>query len=248
LASNSETQITVALEEVVASKFPMRSACLDLTVETGRKMCCNSLLDYCNVTGLGKEYSRIFKAWLDAFVLCGSMDLLEPLMSSFREGVDHVHVEWIRSAITSFVNSIDYDDSSDGGGVSASLIVCRRCIEIVLDPETDMTVKLLFFDDICLAVLLKCTSRNLCELCTSSHHAGLLEASDNKLHNTLVCQLMTLIVDNSNVISQLDDDCDKWTEDTEQLLLRILCSYTIIERLYDRFDVFTAVPSTFSFL
>lgn len=155
-------------------------------------------------------------------------------MPSLNEGSDHIHFDWIKDSISTFVNGIDYSDPSEPGAVSMALIVCSRCIRIVLDSERDITVKLLFFDDICLSILRKCTPSSLSELSTSSRLSGFLQLQAKGSYECLLGQFMALIVDNVNVISQLDADCCNWTDDSEQLLLRILCSYTIVESLYDR--------------
>lgn len=191
----------------------------------------------------GKDFSRIFKAWLDCFTACGSLDLLKPILPSLREGDTHIYKDWIKSSLSLFVESIEHEEaneltnsSSSPKGVSRTILqVCSRCIEVVLDPSSDISIKMLFFDDICIPTLKRCHSRGLQELCTSRDLSQVIQIHKGSGGDTLIKQLVDILSQNSTAISLLQQE-ECMTEEMEQVLLRVLCAYTIIESIYDRYN------------
>ena len=149
-----------------------------------------------------------------------------------------MYSNWVFESVSAFVESVDYEgdddgDPSAGSGFSyTALHVCSRCIQKVFEPYQEICIKLLYFDQICVPILKRCPTKSLCELCTSGKFSDMMKISKDT-NKTLVKQLMTIISENGNVISQLHDG-SKSSDESEELLLLVLCAYTIVENLYDR--------------
>jgi hypothetical protein len=123
------------------------------------------------------------------------------------------------------------------GGVSKiSILVSNICISVMMDPYQDMNIKCLYFDDICVPVLKKCSSLSLTELCCSSNDRTLNLSAGDQAGGSLIKQLVDVISTHQNIISSLAG-AQKGGYEFEPQLLQVLCAFMIIETVYDRCTV-----------
>jgi hypothetical protein len=207
------------------------------------------------------------------------MYLLEPLAPTLREGRGHCYYQWIKESIHKFVTNIDSSAStplskedntqqlmtirattmvlsqthskhSSSSGVSKiSLMVSNICIGVMMDPYQEMNIKCLYFDDICIPILKRCSSLSLSELCTSRGGNGgngtTLNVSGTGVttltSESLIKQLVDIISNNQNIITSVATATAGGTQrggyDLEPQLLQVLCAYTVLETVYDRCTV-----------
>jgi hypothetical protein len=126
-------------------------------------------------------------------------------------------------------------------------MVSNICIGVMMDPYQEMKIKCLYFDDICIPILKRCSSLSLSELCTSrggGTSGGTLNVSGGGVltSESLIKQLVDIISNNQNIITSLANavsggGAQRGGYDLEPQLLQVLCAYTILETVYDRCTV-----------
>lgn len=188
----------------------------------------------------GKDFARIFRAWLDSFSACGSLTLWQPLQASLREGSSHLYSSWIRATIKQFVQDIDY--RLERGISTTALRVCQDALAVVFDPYQDLNVKFFYLDEICLPVLLRCSSASLqAMLCGSDGFSALeIDSGGGGGGSSLIKKLMDLITKHQALIPALSaGTCPIHSDDISTALLQVCCSFSIVETIYDRYAAFS---------
>lgn len=170
-----------------------------------------------------------------------------------------MYSSWILGAMRSFVQDIDYKEQSqlgDGEGVSlTALSVCQEALAVVFDPYQDLQVKFFYLDEVCLPVLLRCSSGSL--------QAMLCRCSDLRIdpsssggsagqQGALIQQLMALVTKNLTLIPSLGASSTS-ASDADAIstsLLQTCCCFSILETIYDRYRpifLINSVQSTHNF-
>lgn len=147
-----------------------------------------------------------------------------------------------------FVQQLDYSTTSQGhgsgSGVSVTALgVCQQALKEVFDPYQDLRVKLFYLDEVCLPVLLRCSSASLtamlCGTGRDSFSILTIDASGSNAAGgqTLIKQLMDLITKHLTLLPSLNISGGGMDADSASTsLLQICCCFSILETIYDRYN------------
>lgn len=191
---------------------------------------------------LGMEFAVIFRCYLDIFSECGSIELLRPLLSSFRAGKKHRYYNWIVECLQKFVDSIDFSDEAshlEKHYLTNISSVCNYCFGILFEDDERIEVKELIFDLICSKLLssipsnylgqLVClpleTSTSAISFCLSNKNTQTLQ------QNSFVSKFITNI-QKSNIDGSVRD-----SGDVDAFYKVIECSYHMLGIIYDRCSI-----------
>ena len=152
-----------------------------------------------------------------------------------------------------FVQEIDYKEQhrekegagEGGGGVSLTALgVCQQALEVVFDPYQDLQVKFFYLDEVCLPVLLRCSSGSLQAMLSGSSGLRLDRSSGAGAgaggQSSLIQQLMALVTKNLTLIPSLGGGGGALTaseaDAVSTSLLQTCCCFSILETIYDRYE------------
>lgn len=121
-----------------------------------------------------------------------------------------------------------------------ALRVCQQALAVVFDPYQDLKVKFFYLDDICLPILLRCSSTSLqAMLCGAD---GFNALSNGTGESCFIKQLMDLITKHMSLIPSLSSGtCILDSDAISATLLQICCCFSIIETIYDRFSPYSSL-------
>ncbi|CAM9437887.1 unnamed protein product, partial [Discosporangium mesarthrocarpum] len=146
--SDIEKQVLLALEEMMATHFP---------------------IDNSHEPKEGSEEATVFalllRGLLDAFARSGNLGLLELLFATLCEGNKHAHYRWVSLSLNAFVSGLDLDAK----GVPES--VFGFCMDRLDGKIVHPMVKAVLFDKVCSKMLRRCPLDVLTSLFTSEEVA-----------------------------------------------------------------------------
>ncbi len=136
-------------------------------------------------------YASILRSYLDCFSSCGSLDLIGPLLPTFRSGQKHRYYSWIVSALKRFSSSI-VDDSTAITPDAEYLVsaVCNLCFDTLISDERG-TVKRVFMDSICVPLLNRVPEPLLVRLMSSS--TGLASIGTSLTAQPVISRCITIV-------------------------------------------------------
>ena len=210
----SEEKAIESLEEFVSLRFPLDSQQLNPAGEQG------------------KDYLNMLEAYLTSLEQCGSVALLKPLLSSFREGPNHRYYHRLCEAIKSVANDVALPGPTDNQTCNHDFTevkeLCNFCIDLILDSLQDFIVKRTFFELLFLPTISKMNSKQVVSLFSIDPKVGDgLRLQHENSNQTLVRTMYEIVVKEVS-LGIMEDEF----EVKGKLYLQIAC-FKIFGFLYD---------------
>ena len=175
------------------------------------------------------EYAMLLEAYLDAFASCGSLDLLSPLLPTFRAGKKHRYFQMICDTLKHFVAALvpQAGLTIELGRNEAVISVCNLCFDMLISEEKQ-EVKQLYIEHICLPLLNELPESLLVQLMTTS---DLSLGNSGSMHSSsTISKLIKIIKTSTPSVEILRHD-----QEVDSFFTVLEYSYQILEIIYNRY-------------